>query len=232
MNARPARAKRNGSGAVANERLTALTGAVLLVLFAAEIVTVALLRELMLWHFVVGVLLAGPVAVKTASTGWRFVRYYARDAAYRRKGPPRLLMRVLSPVLMASTFAVIGSGIALAVTGPAPDILLRIHVVSFLVWLVLVIAHVVVYGARAVRAVGEDWLSREAAPPSDRAGRGARLAVTAGGLACGIVPAALIAPAAGAWDGWFGQPVTGFGILAVIAVAAAGLAVAVRRRRR
>lgn len=40
-------------------------------------------------------------------------------------------MRVLSPLLLASTLAVIASGIALAVTGPAPAVLLRIHLISF-----------------------------------------------------------------------------------------------------
>ncbi|MDQ4502519.1 hypothetical protein [Sinomonas sp. ASV322] len=224
-----------GSGVAGNERLTALAGSILLVLFAAEIITIVLLRELMLWHFVVGVLLVGPVAVKTASTGWRFLRYYMRDAAYRRKGPPLLLMRVLSPILILATFTVIGSGIALAITGPAPDVLLKMHVVSFLVWLVLVIAHVVAYGARAVTSVREDWRRRTAGVPREPAGRGARLAVNTAAFACAILPAALIAPTAAAWDGWFGQPLTGFGVLAVIAIAATALAViaarGARRRR-
>ena len=35
-----------------------------------------------------GVLLIGPVALKLASTGYRFVRYYTSEPRYRRKGPP------------------------------------------------------------------------------------------------------------------------------------------------
>jgi hypothetical protein len=42
----------------------------------AEIATIANIRALMTTHIVVGVPLAGPLAIKTASTGWRFIRYY------------------------------------------------------------------------------------------------------------------------------------------------------------
>ncbi|MCI0139961.1 hypothetical protein KNN17_00035 [Arthrobacter bambusae] len=97
------RARGEASGVVGNERLTALTGAVVLVLSVAEIATVPTLGSLMVAHFFVGVLLAGPVVAKTASTGWRFIRYYSRDPAYRRKGPPRPLLRVIAPLLVAST---------------------------------------------------------------------------------------------------------------------------------
>jgi hypothetical protein len=110
---------RDDVGVVGNERLTALTSAVLLVLFAVEIVTVVLLRGLMPLHFFVGVLLIGPVAVKTASTGWLFLRYYTRHPG-PAQGTARPAMRVLSPLLLASTLAMIGSGVAPAVTGPAP----------------------------------------------------------------------------------------------------------------
>jgi hypothetical protein len=63
-------------GVLANERLTAAAGAVLLVLFAAEVPTVPTLRTLLSVHFFVRVLLARPLAVKMGSTGWRFLRYY------------------------------------------------------------------------------------------------------------------------------------------------------------
>jgi hypothetical protein len=121
------------SGILGNERLTALIGAVVLVLSIAEVATVPTLGSLMVAHFFLGVLLAGPAVAKTASTGWRFIRYYTRDPAYRRKGPPRPLLRVIAPLLVASTVTLIGSGIALALTGPAPEVLIRVHIVSFLV---------------------------------------------------------------------------------------------------
>jgi hypothetical protein len=120
---------------LANERLTAAAGAVLLVLFAAEVPTVPTLRTLLSVHFFVGVLLAGPLAVKMGSTGWRFLRYYTGSPAYRRRGPPPPALRALAPLLVASTLVLIGSGVALAVTGHAPQALVVLHVVSFLAWL-------------------------------------------------------------------------------------------------
>lgn len=217
------------SGVTGNERLTALTGAVLLVLFAVEIVTVVLLRGLMPVHFLVGVLLIGPVAVKTASTGWRFLRYYARDPAYRRKGPPRPAMRVLSPLLLASTLAVIASGVALAATGPAPAVLLRIHVISFLAWLALILVHVAAYAARVPRAIAEDW-RHGAVQHEQRTGRRARLAVNVAALAASAIPAMAMLPSAALWAGWVEQGVSGFGILAVVAIAITGAVSATRRR--
>ena len=66
-----------------------MTGAVLLVLLAAEGFTILSLGQLLTPHFFIGMLLLGPVALKAGSTMYRFVRYYAGSAPYRRKGPRR-----------------------------------------------------------------------------------------------------------------------------------------------
>ena len=63
-------------GTDGNERLTASTGAVLIVLFAMEGLTVLSLSTLLSWHVFIGVALIPPVLLKLASTGYRFVRYY------------------------------------------------------------------------------------------------------------------------------------------------------------
>ena len=79
-----------------NEQLTAMTGAVLLVLLAAEGVTIAaivLRHQLLTLHFFIGFLMIGPVLLKLGSTGYRFVRYYTGAAPYVRKGPPAPLLR-------------------------------------------------------------------------------------------------------------------------------------------
>src|SRR5258708_35556449 len=52
------------SGVIGNERLTALAGAVLLALIVVELVTVANLSAVLAVHVLIGVLLAGPLAVK------------------------------------------------------------------------------------------------------------------------------------------------------------------------
>jgi hypothetical protein len=92
-----------GQGADGNERLTAITGAILLVLFAIEGVTILQLRSLLYWHFFVGFLLIGPVCVKISSTVYRFTRYYTRDPDYVRKGPPAPLLRILGPFVVLTT---------------------------------------------------------------------------------------------------------------------------------
>jgi hypothetical protein len=71
-----------------NERLTAMTGAVLLVLFVAECLTLLNIGNLLTLHVFLGMLLLGPVGLKIGSTLWRFTRYYTGSAAYVRRGPP------------------------------------------------------------------------------------------------------------------------------------------------
>lgn len=72
-----------GGGPAGNERLTGATAAALLVLLGAEGVTIAFLGPLLREHIFIGMLLITPVALKLASVGYRFVRYYAGSA-----GPP------------------------------------------------------------------------------------------------------------------------------------------------
>ena len=55
-------------GVAGNERLTAMTGLALLVLFAAEGVTILRVHQLLTVHFLVGMLLVGPVALKVGAT--------------------------------------------------------------------------------------------------------------------------------------------------------------------
>jgi hypothetical protein len=81
-------------GTDGNERLTGSTGAVLIVLFAVEGLTVLSLSTLLSWHVFIGVALIPPVLLKLGSTGYRFVRYYAKSEAYVRKGSPPLPLRV------------------------------------------------------------------------------------------------------------------------------------------
>ena len=64
---------RSGS-AEGNERLTAATAAVLVVLLAVEGVTILFLRPLLSVHVFVGMLLVPPVALKLGSTAYRFGR--------------------------------------------------------------------------------------------------------------------------------------------------------------
>ena len=71
------RAERRADAAVAgNARLTAANAAVLLVLLAAQGVTILRVRQLLSPHVFIGVVLIPPALLKVASTTWRFARYY------------------------------------------------------------------------------------------------------------------------------------------------------------
>src|SRR5215472_1214189 len=144
------------AGVMGNERLTTLSGVALLLLIVVELVTVANQRAGLSLHVLLGVLLAGPLAVKLGSTGYRFLRYYTRAPAYLRKGPPHLPLRVLAPPLLATTLVVIGSGIGLVVTGPLhPGPLLLVHGMSTLLWLPLIAIHVFAYLRQVPRLVAD-----------------------------------------------------------------------------
>jgi hypothetical protein len=186
-----------GPGVVGNERLTALAAAILLPLIVAEIATIANIRALMPTHVVVGVLLAGPLTVKTASTGWRFIRYYTHQPDYRRKGPPRPLQRTTAPLLLVATLVLIGSGIGLAATRPGTVSPLYVtHKVSFLAWTVLLGIHLLAYMWRVPRLVASDWRRYR---PQDAPRRRYRLAVNFVALAAAALAAILILPAFTPW---------------------------------
>jgi hypothetical protein len=184
------------SGATGNERLTALAGATLLLLLAVEGVTIVFLQPLIQVHFFVGMLLIGPVLLKVGSTGYRFVRYYTGAPEYRRKGPPAPLLRLLGPIVVLTSLAVIGSGIALAFDGPGHDLILKLHKASFILWFGAMTIHVLVYvwrvpglvaadmrGPRGRHGIGAsaDWAGNGSSSAADLAHRsGARAAAGMG----------------------------------------------------
>lgn len=131
-------------GTEGNERLTTLTGVILIVLLAVIGVTILRIGQLISVHLFVGLLLVGPVGLKMASTGYRFFRYYSGNPTYRRKGPPELVLRLIAPIVVITTVLVFVSGIVLMYEGSAHrDPWLLIHKASFIVWIVFTAIHVV-----------------------------------------------------------------------------------------
>ncbi|HEX4789363.1 MAG TPA: hypothetical protein VH372_12920 [Actinospica sp.] len=183
---RAARRPSRLGGPEGNERLTALTGAVLLILFAAEGVTLLRLGRLLYWHYFLGLLLIGPVCLKLGSTIYRFSRYYTRDQSYVRKGPPHPLLRLIGPFVVLSTIAVLGTGVLLAVDRRSPAYfgfsLLLLHKLSFLAWAALMTVHVLAYLPRLPRLLAADAApSRIAAAVGGRALRYSLLILALGG---------------------------------------------------
>ena len=135
--------RRADAGAAGNARLTVANAAVLLVLLAAEGVTILRVRELLSPHVFIGVVLIPPVLVKVASTTWRFARYYTGAQAYRRKGPPPVLLRMLGPVVVILTLVLLFSGVGLLlVSRPWLPLLLKVHKASFVLWSGAMMIHV------------------------------------------------------------------------------------------
>jgi hypothetical protein len=148
-----------------NRRLTALTGGALFVLLAAVGLTVPGVRQHLPQHLFAGLLLVPPVGLKMASTGHRFVRYYLGDPGYRRAGPPGLLMRLLAPLLVLTTVAVLATGIELWLFGLRfGAVWITAHKLSFVAWFAVMAVHVLGYLERAGRDALADLTLRPAVP--------------------------------------------------------------------
>jgi hypothetical protein len=189
-------------GAEGNERLTAMTGTVLLIGLAVECYTILRIGRLLTLHVFLGMLLLGPVVLKAGSVLYRFVRYYTGTAPYRRKGPPALLLRVIGPIIMLLTACVFGSGIMLAITGPgygAPGGWLEVHRISFIAWAFFIVIHVLAYVPRVPRLLAAEARGGSSLPGL-LGGRGTRLALLIASLLAGLVIALLTVHLAGKWE--------------------------------
>lgn len=188
-----------------------VTGTALFILLAALGVTILRIRQLLWVHLFLGLLLIGPVALKLASTGYRFARYYTHEPRYRRKGPPAPVLRLLAPWVVLTTVVVFASGLALLLLGPGSrSSLLLIHKVSFIVWLAVTAVHVLGHLPEILRifATGSDtrraiFANVERGLPSNgptaRPGRGGRALSLTTALLSGLALALLLIPQYGVW---------------------------------
>ncbi len=189
----PARAADRTEG---NHRLTGITAFALLLLLAVEGVTIVFLRPLLAVHLFVGLMLIPPVALKLASTGYRFARYYTGSESYRRKGPPPTVLRVGAPVVVASTLVVLASGVWLLLAGPSSrDTVLPIHKISFIVWLAVTSLHVLGHLLELPRVAAGEYGRGGRVP-----GRGRRQVLLAAALLAGVAVALLLVPHFAAWE--------------------------------
>jgi hypothetical protein len=179
-----------------NESLTNAIAVVLIGLLVAEGVTVIHMNGLVTAHMFIGMALIPPVLLKLASTGYRFVRYYTGSRAYRAKGPPALPLRLMAPVLVVSTLAVLTTGVLLLAAGHKTGTLLEIHKVSFIVWLAVFAIHLLAYLPRMARSLRADWSSarRKAVP-----GAGLRGMLVTASLGGGVALALALVSSMNTW---------------------------------
>jgi hypothetical protein len=199
----PARAGRRLGGIEVNELLTSSAAALLVVLLICEGITILDLGGLLGPHMFIGLVLIGPVALKLASTGYRFARYYTGAPVYLAKGPPHVALRTLAPVLVASTVMIFATGVWLLALGHHSDRVLMLHKVGFIVWSGVFGVHFLAHLPRAARSLRGAWTTS----PSRRSqapGRGVAALLVATSLCAGLVLALVLLGHIGAWQRDYG----------------------------
>lgn len=183
MYSQPAAKRRDG--VAGNARLTGGAAALLLVLLAAEGATLPFIGPLLAPHIFIGMLLIPPVALKLASTGYRFARYYSGNPPYRRKGPPSTPMRLLAPGVVLSTVALFATGVWLLLEGPGSNVVLFLHKASFVGWVTLMTVHVLGHLLELPRLALPDW-RRSGGHEAALAGSSLRLTLLASSVLAGL----------------------------------------------
>lgn len=198
-----------GGGPAGNALLTAWLGVVLLALFAAELLTLIDVRGLIAWHVAIGAVLIPAALAKTGSTGWRILGYYRGRLDYRRAGPPPLLLRVLGPVVVVGTVAVLATGVVLVLLGEraSRDVLLTLlvfrvswitlHQGTFLIWATATGLHLLGRFVPAVRLVGNQTFRGRRVP-----GRYFRVGLLSVAAATSVLAALLLVRDLGSWADW------------------------------
>jgi hypothetical protein len=189
--------RRVGGGVAGNARPTGAMAAALLVLLAAEGVTIPFIGSLLGPHIFIGMLLIPPVALKLASTGYRFARYYTGSPPYVRKGPPHPALRLLAPGVVLTTLALFGTGIALLLAGPPSNTLIFAHKASFIAWVSLMTIHVLGHLLELPAVALPDW--RRGSGEARLAGAGLRVMAMGATVLGGVVLAALTLSLARPW---------------------------------
>ncbi|HEY5261404.1 MAG TPA: hypothetical protein VIJ33_04785 [Solirubrobacteraceae bacterium] len=193
-----------GGGTAGNERLTAATGIILILLLATIGVTIVRIGSLLWVHLFVGLVLIPVVLLKLGSTGYRFVRYYTSNPVYRERGAPPLALRLLGPIVVATSFAVLATGVVLLFVGPeSAGVLRELHKLSFFLWVAFMAIHVLGHLPDLQKTFltkrGERFEYNNLA-----AGRTGRTIALLGALVAGTVLAILLIPDFGAWTTHFG----------------------------
>jgi hypothetical protein len=199
----PARSATRRGGIEVNELLTSSAAALLVILLISEGITILDMGGLLGPHMFIGLVLIGPVALKLASTGYRFVRYYTGAPVYVAKGPPHIALRALAPLLVASTAMIFITGVWLLALGHHSDQVLMLHKVAFIVWSGVFGVHFLAYVPRAAGSLRSAWATRPSYRPRTP-GRALTALLALASLCAGLALALLLLPHIGAWHRGYG----------------------------
>ncbi len=205
----PLRRRRRDPGVEGNSRLIATTGILLLVMLFAEGITIVGIGAHLAWHIAIGLALIPPVTLKLASTMWRFARYYLRDDRYQAAGPPLPLLRALGPVVVLTTAAVLGTGVAAWLEGPTARFMINLHRASFILWFGAMAIHVLAHTRRATRLALADLGTRRQRSAATYVR--ARQALVVASLVAGVALGAAYFHLPADWAAWTHRFGGGFG---------------------
>ena len=172
------------AGPRANQRLTALTGAVVLPLAVLVLLTGLFFGDLWRAHYFIGYVLLPVALVKMGSTAYRMVRYYLQSGLHRHVRPPYLLARLASPALVVSVVVLFVSGIAMWLTHSQGDPWGWIHTDAAVAFSGIVLLHLGMYLPETLRATQDDV---RPTPPTTSSQRTRRLAVVGAALLAGLL---------------------------------------------
>ena len=198
LGATPRRIAARTGGVAGNARLTGAVAVALLVLLAAEGLTIPFIGKWLGPHLFIGLMLLPPVALKLGSTGYRFARYYTDDEPYVRRGAPPLALRILAPGVVLTTLALFGTGVALLVAGPPSNTLIFAHKLSFIAWVALMSLHVLGHLLELPGLASADW-RRHGGREARLAGSGMRIGALAAALVLGVGLGFVALSAGAAW---------------------------------
>ena len=135
---------RSDDGVQANARLTGMTALVLFLLLAAEGYTIVRVGAHLTLHVVIGMILVAGL-VEDRFYELALCALLPRVTGVQAQGAAARLLRLLGPVVVVLTLAVLGSGIALLL-GPSSmrQELLLVHKATFILW----------FGALAIHVLG------------------------------------------------------------------------------
>ena len=179
-----------------NARFSSILGFVLMILLIIEIATVLLgVRTTLDLHVIAGTMVTALVIPKLMTTGYRLVQYYRGQPAFAGKGPPPIILRVISPVMATAVIGLLASG-ALIILGPSPlhSAALHVHNFTFYSFLALIVVHTAAHLKEAISHSAAD--TRRVAT---LAGRRLRMGTVIGGLVAGAIIGSIVASHVGSY---------------------------------
>jgi hypothetical protein len=169
-------------GVEGNARLTGVVGALLLVAFAIEGVTILDVRGMFALHIFVGLFAVPVVCLKLGTTGYRFLHYYRGTEAYRKKGPPHPVLRITAPLLILATMSTLTTGIVSLAVGPRnADTWVTLHQGSVIAWIATMTIHVLGHALETWRLTSAEVRAKPRVPR-----RGVRTMLVLVSLAIGL----------------------------------------------